>query len=65
MNDEQSLKWNGMDLYVRRTDLYSPKVSSFMGLASESMGPSSLSLTGRDSEGGVLLLEAVYQPVHQ
>ena len=63
MMNDQSLKWNGMDVCTRQTDLYSPKVSSFMGLASESMGPSSLSLTGGDSEG--LLLDAVYQSSHQ
>lgn len=30
---------------IQMTDLYSPKVSSFIGRASESIGPSSLSFT--------------------
>lgn len=35
----------------RTTDLYSPKVSSFMGRASESSGPSSLSFTAKQIIG--------------
>lgn len=36
---------------IQVTNLYSPKVSSFMGRASESIGPSSLSFTEEEIIG--------------
>lgn len=36
---------------IQMTNLYSPKVSSFIGRASESIGPSSLSFTEKEIIG--------------